>query len=110
MQAPGARQRAKLVKLEQKMEQIKKDWQQAQQHANDDVLKNFFPKPLMEATQKAMADVDACIAEVPVVLTDGWEGDFKGVLCRVTVAVQSEGASNARVASMIQMAADMGKP
>ena len=103
-------QRAKLVKLEQKMEQIKDDWNQQQQHANDDVLQSFFPKPLMEAAQKAMADVDACIAEVPVVLTDRWEGDFKGVLCRVTAAVQSGMASNARVASMIQMAADMCKP
>ena len=73
------------------MEQIKDDWTQQQQHANDDVLQSFFPKPLMEAAQKAMADVDACIAEVPVVLTDGWEGDFKGVLCRVTAAVQSGG-------------------
>ena len=65
---------------------------------------------MMEAAQKAMADVGACIAEVPVVLTEGWEGDFKGVLWRVTAAVQSGRASNARVASMIQMAADMGKP
>ena len=103
-------QRAKLIKLEQKMEQIKDDWTEQQQHANDDVLKDFFPKALMEGAQKAMAAVDACIAEVPVVLTDGWQGDFKGVLERVTAAVQSGGASNARVASMIELAADMGKP
>ena len=73
------------------MEQIKDDWTEQQQHANDDVLKDFFPKALMEGAQKAMAAVDACIAEVPVVLTDGWEGDFKGVLRRVTAAVQSGG-------------------
>ena len=54
------------------MDALKDDWTEQQQHATDDVQKNFFPKGFMERAQKAMADVDACIAEVPVVLTDGW--------------------------------------
>ena len=100
-------QKAKLVKLEQRLGQIKDDWSQQQQHSGDDFLQGFLPKPLVDAARKAIADVDACMAEVPVVLTEGWLGNFRAVAERVAAAVKNGETSNARLTSMIQMAADM---
>ena len=54
-----------------------------------------------------MAEADACMAEVPVVLTEGWVGKFSAVAERVAAAVKNGKRSNARLASMIEMAADM---
>ena len=100
-------QKAKLAKLEQKLKQNKDDWRQQQQHSSDEFLQGFLPKPLVDAARKAMAVVDACMAEVPVVLTEGWVGNFSAVSERVAAAVKTGETSNARLASMIEMAADM---
>ena len=66
-----------------------------------------MPKPLVDAARKAMAEVDACMAEVPVVLTEGWVGNFSAVAERVAAAVKNGETRNARLAIMIEMAADM---
>ena len=100
-------QKAKLVKLDQRLGKIKDDWSQHEQHSDDDFLQGFLPKPLVDAARKAIADVDACMAEVPVVLTEGWLGNFRAVAERVAAAVKNGETSNARLTSMIQMAADM---
>ena len=100
-------QKAKLVKLEQRLGKIKDDWSQHEQHSDDDLLKGFLPKPLVHAARKAIAEVDACMAEVPIVLTEGWLGNFRAVADRVAAAVKNGETSNARLTSMIQMAAGM---
>ena len=100
-------QKAQLVKLEQRLGKIKDDWSQHEQHSDDDFLKGFLPEPLVHAARKAIAEVDACMAEVPIVLTEGWLGNFHAVEGRVAAAVKSGETSNATLTSMIQMAAGM---
>ena len=100
-------QKAKLTKLEHKLEEIKVLWGQQQQCTHDQFLKTFLPQTVLESALKAMADVDACIAEVPLVLGDGWKGDFKAVLDRVTAAAEGGEASNGRVANLLEVAAEM---
>ena len=56
-----------------------------------------------------MAEVDACIAEVSVVLSEAWEGDFKAVHARVAAAVDAGLASNGRLASLVDLATEMLK-
>ena len=100
-------QRARLTKLEQKMGQIWEQWTSLKDNTDDVALKPFLPQPLLAAATKAMAEVDACIAEVPVVLSEAWVGDFKAVHARVSAAVDAGLASNGRVASLITMATEM---
>ena len=91
------------------MGQIWAQWTSLKDNTDDVALKPFLPQPLLEAATKAMAEVDACIAEVPVVLSEAWEGDFKAVHARVAAAVDAGLASNGRLASLVDMATEMLK-
>ena len=83
------------------------EWNSVQQNIDNAVMKAFLPQPLVESAQKAAAEVQACMAEVQVVLTEGWVGDPKKVVERVAAAAQAGLASNARVASMVKLAVEM---
>ena len=100
-------QRARLTKLADQLEKLQEEWHSLEKNNDDAVLKAFLPQPLVESAQKAAAEVQACMAEVQVVLTEGWVGDPKKVMERVAAAAQNGLASNARLASMFKMAADM---
>jgi len=97
-------QRDKLMKRVQKLEQLKEEWTQIQDYKKDEYLSTFLPKPLLQAAEKTMADVDAALAEVPVVLSDGWVGDCKGVLERASAVVEAGSISNQNVVEMVNMA------
>ena len=103
----GKGQRARLAKLADKLQEMHVEWAAVKENIDDGVMKAFLPQPLLESAQKAAAEVQACMAEVQVVLTEGWVGDPKKVLERVTAASQAGLASNARVASMVKLAAEM---
>ena len=79
-------QRARLAKLADKLEEIHVEWNSVQQNIDNAVMKAFLPQPLVESAQKAAAEVQACVADVQVVLTEGWVGDPKKVLARVAAA------------------------
>ena len=83
------------------------EWHSLEKNNDDAVLTSFLPQPLVESAQKAVVEVQACMAEVQVVLAEGWVGDPKKVMVRVAAAAQNGLASNARLASMFKMAADM---
>ena len=100
-------QRARLTKLADQLEKLHLEWRSLEESNDDAVLKAFLPQPLVESAQKAAAEVQACMAEVQVVLTEGWKGDPKKVVERVAAAAQAGLASNARVASMVKLAAEM---
>ena len=51
-----------------------------------------------------MAKIDAVLAELPLVLTDGWVGDFKQVLERTSKALEDGQASNEMLLDMLHMA------
>ena len=46
-----------------------------EKHREEAFLCNLLPKPLLTSAQQAMVEVGACLAEVHVVLADGWEGN-----------------------------------
>ena len=104
---PNKGQRARLAKLADKLEEIHVEWNEVQQNIDNPVMKDFLPQPLVESAQKAAAEVQACMAEVQLVLSEGWKGDPKKVVERVAAAAQAGLASNARVASMVKLAAEM---
>ena len=101
----GKKERARLAKLADKLQDIHVEWDSVKQNIDD--VKAFLPQPLLELAKKAAAEVQACMAEVQVVLTEGWVGDPKKVVERVAAAAQAGLASNARVASMVKLAAEM---
>ena len=103
----GKGQRARLDKLAEKLQDMHVEWDSVKQNIDDAVIKAFLPQPVLEKAQKADAEVQACMAEVQVVLTEGWVGDPKKVVERVAAAAQAGLASNARVASMVKVAAEM---
>ena len=100
-------QKKRLTTLEKNMRQIKEQWTSLQDNKDDVAMKPFLPQPLLEAATKAIAEVDACIAEVSVVLSEAWEGDFKAVHARVAAAVDAGIASNARFAGLVHIATEM---
>ena len=54
-----------------------------------------------------MAETDVALAELPLVLTDGWVGDFKQVRQRTSKALEDGQASNKMLLDMLQMATTM---
>ena len=54
-----------------------------------------------------MAEIDAALAELPLVLTDGWVGNFKQVLERTSKALEDGPASSKMLLDMVQMATTM---
>ena len=51
-----------------------------------------------------MAEIDAVLAELPLVLTDGWVGDFKQVLEMISKALEDGQASNKMLLDILHMA------
>ena len=82
------RQRGKLEKLNGKLEKIQEEWNELEKHKDDAFLWDFLPKPLLTMAQNAMVEVGDGLAEVHVVLTDGWEGGSKAVLDRVEMLIR----------------------
>ena len=74
-----------------------------------EALKLFLPQPLLGAATKAMAEVDAGMAEVSLVLSEAWQGDFKAVHARVAAAVKAGKACMGKFQSLVAMATDLQK-
>ena len=96
--------RAKLVKMEQKLDQVKEDYKQFGKHKEDPYLASFLPSVLVEASEKNMAEVDAALAELPLVLTEGWVGNFKEMFQRTSAAAEAGQTSNQMLLEIVQMA------
>ena len=95
------------MKIEQKLDQVKEDYKQFADYQQDPYLSNFLPALLVQTAEKNIAEVDAALAELPVVLTEGWVGDFKNVLERASAAAEAGQTSNQMVLDMVQMATTM---
>ena len=100
-------QRGKLAKLADKLEKIQEEWNDLEKHREDAFLWDLLPKPLLTSAQQAMVEVGACLAEVQVVLTDGWEGNPHCVLDRVAAAYEKGLQNNEGVANMFKIAAGL---
>ena len=96
-----------MVKIEQKLDQVKEDYKQFGKHKEDPYLSNFLPAVLVQAAEKHMAEVDAALAELPLVLTEGWVGDFKEVFQRTSAAAEAGQTSNQMLLDIVQMATTM---
>ena len=81
-------QRGRLAKLNDKLEKTQEEGNDLEKHTEDAFLCHLLPKPVLSSAQKAMVEVGACLAEVQVVLTDGWEGGPKTVIDRVAAAYE----------------------
>ena len=97
-------QRARLVKIEQKLDQVKEDYKQFGNYKEDPYLSKFWPAILVQAAEKHMAEVDAALAELPLVLTEGWVGNFKEMFQRTSAAAAAGQTSNQMLLEIVQMA------
>jgi septation ring formation regulator EzrA len=96
-----------LVKIEQKLDQVKEQYKQFGSYKEDPYLSSLLPAVLVQAAEKHMAEVDAALDELPLVLTEGWVGDFKQVLERASAAAAAGQTSNNMLLDMVQMATTM---
>ena len=60
--------------MEQKLDQVKEDYKLVGRCKENAYLSNLLPTPLLQHSEKHMALVDAAVAELLVVLTEGWAG------------------------------------
>ena len=70
----GTGQRARLVKIEQKFDQVQEDAMQFGKYKEEPCLSSFLPAVLVQAAEKHTFEVDVALAELPLVLTEGGFG------------------------------------
>ena len=72
----NTKQRARLVKFEQQLDQVKEDGNNVLGSTRrTPYLSNFLPATLVHQSEKHSALVDTAVAEILMVLTEGWVGD-----------------------------------